>query len=324
MIGRAWLLALLVPGAASAQTVELPLDADSKVRFASAQEAAALLGRADPWIKELSPFDRSARIGQPDDPGEERFLEFAAAQAQGWSSEQIETLGAVVKSAAERIERLGLRLPLPPTVLMVRTTGAEEGSKPYTRANAIILPDSELDRPAEQMEHLFLHELFHIMSRHEPSLREPLYGVIGYRPCPGLPFPEELAALKMTNPDAFHHDSCIDVEAGGSARTVTPVLYAKGAYTEGGMFDSMVFRLMAVEESEGRWQPARDGDGLGLFEPGEVRGFFEKIGRNTRYVIHPEETMADNFVFAVVEREELPNPEIVAGMLELLRPEAKR
>jgi hypothetical protein len=64
--------------------------------------------------------------------------------------------------------------------------------------------------------------------------------------------------------------------------------------------------------------------GLGLLDPGEVSGFFEKIGRNTQYIIHHEETMADNFVFAIVEREDLPNPEILARLIEALRTTQKR
>ncbi len=305
---------------AQAGLLEIPFHAGSQVRFAAPEEATGLLAAADPWVQALSPFDRSARTGQTDDPGQEAFLEFAAAQAKAWSAAEMEIVRAVVESAGERIEGLGLQLSLPPIVLMVRTTGAEEGGKPYTRQHAIILPDDVLAWEADQLERLFLHELFHIMSRHDPSIRDALYGIIGYRPCRDVPFPEELGARKMTNPDAFHLDWCIDVEVAGAARTVTPILYAKAVYGGGELFDSMVFHLMAVEESKGRWRPARDHGGLKLFEPGEISGFLEKIGRNTGYIIHPEETMADNFVFAVLQRDELPSPEIPARLLEALRP----
>jgi len=122
---------------------------------------------------------------------------------------------------------------------MVRTNGNEEGHHAYTREHAIILPDDELGRTADGLEQLFLHELFHVMSRHDPSIRESLDGMIGYRACPDVPFPGELLPLKMTNPDAFHRDSCIDVEVAGAARTVTPVLYAGGAYTEGGLLEAL-------------------------------------------------------------------------------------
>ncbi len=305
---------------ALAPPIEIPFHAASKVRFASPEGAAALLGTADSWVQVLSPFDRAAFTGQPEDPGQEAFLELTAAQAKAWTAEQIETLRPIVESADRRIDRLGLRLSLPAVVLLVRTNGNEMSRLPYTRGHAIILPDEVLASSASELEELFLHELFHVMSRHDPSIREPLYGIIGYRACPGVPFPEELRPLKMTNPDAYHRDACIDVEAADAARTVTPVIYAKGPYTEGHFFEWLVFRLMAVEASEGRWRPARNDDDLTLFDLGEVSGFFEKVGRNTSYLIHPEETMADNFAYAILERDDLPNPEISTRVLEALRP----
>jgi hypothetical protein len=312
------LLTLLGTTGVEAQQTEIPFHSTTKVRFASTEEAAALLGTADPWVRALSPFDRSVRMKVSDDPGQDAFVKFAAEQAQAWSTEQIDEVRAVVESAGRRIERLGLQLSLPPIVLLVRTSGKEEFHFAYTRQHAIILPENVLNSPADELEALFLHELFHIMSRHEPSIRRDLYGIIGYYACQDVLFPEELLPLRITNPDAFHYDFCIDVETDGTALTVTPVTYARGLYTEGDMLDWMVFRLVGVERSEGQWRPARDEDGLELFEPQEVSGFFEKIGRNTDYIIHPEETQAVNFAYAIVERDELPNPEILARILDVL------
>ncbi len=47
-----------------------------------------------------------------------------------------------------------------------------------------------------------------------------------------------------------------------------------------------------------------------MFRPKEVDGFFEQIGNNTNYILHPEETLANNFVFLITEKKNLANPEI--------------
>lgn len=304
---------------AEPKPTEMPFHSATTLRFAPAEEAAALLGTADSWVEALSSFDRAARMRRPDDPGQGHFLDFAAAQSMDWTPEQISALRAAIQAADERIESLDLQLSLPSTVLLIRTSGEEESNAAYTRANAIILPDSMLGMPQDQLEQLFLHELFHIMSRHEPAIREPLYGVIGYSPCANVPFPAELLPLKMTNPDAFGLNFCIDVEAGGRSQTVTPILFAKGPYSGGTFFDYLVFRLMAVERSGGQWQPVRDDAEPRLFGPGEVSNFFEQIGTNTNYVIHPEETIANNFVFALTGRDDLPDPDITARLLDAMR-----
>ena len=68
------LMALAGLTVSRAQPTEIPFHAGSKVRFASIEEAAALLGAADPWVRTHSPFDHSARAGRSDDPGQAAFL----------------------------------------------------------------------------------------------------------------------------------------------------------------------------------------------------------------------------------------------------------
>jgi hypothetical protein len=57
-----------------------------------------------------------------------------------------------------------------------------------------------------------------------------------------------------------------------------------------------------------------------LVEVEAVEGFFEQIGRNTGYIIHPEEILADNFVLLVLGRTTppVPNPEIPEEMRAIL------
>ena len=43
----------------------------------------------------------------------------------------------------------------------------------------------------------------------------------------------------------------------------------------------------------------------------EVTGFHEKIGRNTGYILHPEEVLADNFALMVQGVSDVKSPEIL-------------
>jgi len=50
-------------------------------------------------------------------------------------------------------------------------------------------------------------------------------------------------------------------------------------------------------------------------DPRDMEGLFEQIGRNTRYLWHPEEILADNFALMAIGVErgaplKLPSPEI--------------
>ena len=59
-----------------------------------------------------------------------------------------------------------------------------------------------------------------------------------------------------------------------------------------------------------------------LYFTDDAANFDEVFGRNTGYVIDPEETLADNFSYALVygeEGREYPNPEIITAILDYLR-----
>ena len=57
---------------------KVPLNPTTTISFATAEEGAALLGAADSWALELSPFDRSAHSQQLEDPGLDARIDHAA------------------------------------------------------------------------------------------------------------------------------------------------------------------------------------------------------------------------------------------------------
>jgi hypothetical protein len=61
-----------------------------------------------------------------------------------------------------------------------------------------------------------------------------------------------------------------------------------------------------------------DGEPL-LLVPAKTKSFVEQIGQNTKYTIHPDEILADNFVHLVLQTEKLDSPQIVEKMRERLR-----
>ena len=48
-----------------------------------------------------------------------------------------------------------------------------------------------------------------------------------------------------------------------------------------------------------------------LLELQHLSGFVEQVGRNTNYIIHPEEILADNFALLMMGTRDVPSPEIL-------------
>jgi hypothetical protein len=293
------------------------------MRFASVEEAADALGRRDAFVESLSRFDLEVRL-QTDQPVEPKDLvEFARRQVVAWRPEQIEHVSAVIESV--RAKLAGLRQCLPPETLLIQTTGREEGNAAYTRGTAIILPTDKAALPRERLERLVLHELFHVISRHNLNLRAELYRMIGFEVAEEIALPPALRNRKITNPDAPKIDCRITLDHQGRQADFAPVLLASppqyDAEMGGSIFNYLTFRLIEVEPHEGSWRVAlRDGEPT-LVDPSQTPAFFERIGRNTKYIIHPDEILADNFVLMATDAEALATPGIVDAMRrELIRP----
>ena len=98
------------------------------------------------------------------------FLEFVGKNILAWNEAEKQKITSAVQGIQTELEALSL--PFPKKVFIVKTTGNEEGGAAYTRANAIVFPKADLKAPIAKVQEVICHELFHIMSRANPELRE--------------------------------------------------------------------------------------------------------------------------------------------------------
>jgi len=291
------------------------------VEFGGAAACARVLSARDTFVQAMSPFDRSARLKTDKDVSEAEYLAFAARQARDWSSAEKARLRPILESF--RVKTAGLNLRFPPTILLLTTTGLEEGMAAYCRGTSIVIPKAVIDRDPSQLQSLIFHELFHIYRTSNPAMRRDLYEIIGFEVCPEIVLPPELQARKITNPDAPLLDSFIRLRLDGGSVAATPVLLSKSERYDtkagGEFFDSMVFKVLILAETRDGLRPAMlPGGGADLRDPSALPSYFDQIGRNTQYIIHPEEILADNFVLMINEAPSVPSPSILQEMRVVL------
>jgi hypothetical protein len=306
---------------ASTFALDIPFGEGTVVRFADVPDGAAALTRRDDYIKGMSPFDRQVRPRTDRDVSEDELLAFMAGNVVPWTDADVKKLTPLIEDLASKAAPWKLKLP--PVVLLVKTTGREEGGAAYCRGPAIVLPQNLVGADPARLAKYLPHELFHVLSSHNPKLRDALYATIGFRPSNEVQLPEPLRSRKISNPDAPVIRHYITVTQDGRQMELVPVLYSKKPrYDAAGganLFAYLTFKLMQVENADGRWRPVLvDGNPV-LLDPDDVAGYHEQIGRNTRYIIHPEEILADNFVFLLDGRIDLPTPRIVEQMGKVLQ-----
>lgn len=311
--------------AASAAFADRPPGAPPAAVFATVDEARSLLTTRDEFVERLGDFDRRARVGRDGPVTTEDYLAFVAANVRDWPANEQAAVQDAFATIRPRLEALAL--PWPPAVTFIHTTGSEEGGAAYTRGEAIVLPPAVLapaGRPG--LARILAHELFHVLTRDNPALRTRVYAAIGFVPCGEVRLPAPLRERRITNPDAPRNDHCIAVDVDGSRAYAVPVIYARAPYDAtrtAPFFDYLELRLQVVQRAS-TLASTYDEPQPRLLELREVKGFFEQVGRNTRYVIHPEEILADNFALIVTQAKDVASPDVLGRIEAALRaPDAR-
>lgn len=284
-------------------------------KFADAEKAREILLAQDDYFNRMSPAEIAIRVRSPE--ADKTVADLKAQYSENlfdWSAEEIAQYRQIIeenRALWEPLEHL-----LPETVYYIKMNRNVEGGFPHTHANAILMP---LENPDGLDQHLFFHELFHIISRYNQARHASLYALIGFQACRFDETPE-VKGMHLTNPDVPVLGYYLALEDEAGAFNIMTFLYAAyPAYDEtvegdfGGHFG---FGLLRVEVAQEVCTPGLTADGdLDIRDPGSVPGFFAAIGGNTGYIIHPEEVLADNFAILMggnsdPEAPPLPNPEI--------------
>lgn len=290
------------------------------IRFATVEEGRKILTTRDDFVLAMSPFDRAGILKTNRDVSEKEYLEFVGKNILEWNENEKQIILSILNEIRPKLAAL----PFPDQVLIIKTTGREEGGAAYTRANAIVFPAGISTWNKEFLKRAVCHEPFHVLSRANPELKEKLYTAIGFVKCQNIDLPQDLKKRMITNPDAPLNDHCIMLKVNGKNEWAVPLIFSKTEKyipTQGGSFlSSMQFKFILIDrKSEDSATPIyRDGKPV-LIDPDQCSDLFEQIGKNTDYIIHPEEILADNFALLLMDKKDVPSPDKLKAIEDILK-----
>ncbi len=144
---------------------------------------------------------------------------------------------------------------------------------------------------------LLAHELFHVFSRADSRLRDNLYALLGFEFVLGFQYPAEMESGRGSNPDAFEYYHAVTVQAGSERVQVMPLLFSRLPLSEvlrlTNIMESLNMALVSVDTTTG--EARRGDDGHPIAYNLDNTNWVALMSRNTSYIIHPEEVLADNF-----------------------------
>jgi hypothetical protein len=299
----------------------------SIIELIAGEQAIEKLQQADDFINNLSPFDLASRLHTSSATVQDYF-QLISQHILPWDEQSTQTITSCIEYInTQCIKQLNL-LIFPPRIYVILTDGADESNAAYCRnENVIVFPQRMIG--FKEIRKIFIHELFHIWSKWSTNLatRDKLYASIGYHKIPvekSPEFPSKLLPLKMTNPDAplvmkYYINLKQKNDENEKIYKCTPILHAYQAFdvnSSSGFFAYLNATTLILDDIT--YQPLEP---LQYLSYRQASNFYDQIGNNTAYIIHPEEILADNFVFwmtSIDTLEKLTTPDVVNKMNEII------
>ena len=295
-------------------------------RFASKAEGQLLKMGDTIYYNRLSQADIDWRMRKENATIEE-FMEYGREQILDFTHEEQMAVSRAMAVIEDSLKAIACNLPIPEDIVFIKTTMKDEGSaNAYTIKNQIFLGSKFLvvdtDENPEahnRMLKTLAHELFHCISRNSPFFRQQMYSLIGFTVMDNeIDFPESVRARIMANPDVEKFDSFGTFVIDGEKRRCALLTLYKNTWAEA--YSKQGENADFIRNIDIFLIPLDDFNSC--FSTFQVSDFLKQVGKNTFYVLSPEECMADNFSFAVVPskpRDKYSSPKLIQDIIEKLR-----
>jgi len=286
------LCALLISSAvAQAGNVSLRC-AGSTIILLDSASAAPVSGKPDVYSREHTDFDRAIRLGKPG-ATEQEYLKAAAKDVQNWTLDEQTALKTYFATIDSVVSANKYHINLPDTIKVIKTTAREEfGAEGYTRENRIMLNVGAQPLSVG----LVAHELFHVISRYNPQLRDRIYGVFHFKPCNNIVYKPALGNKVITNPDCPFVAHYLTLNIKGEQKDVALIMYSPNDYHEGYTMDRYVaIGLLGLTGDDQHKAPLIEDGKPVIYNIETVPDFQAQVGSNTPYILHIEEISAEHF-----------------------------
>ncbi|MFK7947416.1 MAG: hypothetical protein AB8G11_07500 [Saprospiraceae bacterium] len=209
-----------------------------------------------------------------------------------------------IRFALRRIQQMCDEISMdifPQELKLVKTNMNHYGASVfYSRENTIIIPKNVLRRDLNtDFIKSMLREIFHIYTRYNYWKRMELYKKIGFEPIQNLDIPISLKNKILTNPDGV--EPCVIhnlSDRNNDNFSAVPIITVKHKNLQRSLsfYSNIEFSLYKIEGNK----IYMNEDGTSTIDIENIENFYEQIGTNTNYIIHPNEILADNFAMLVL------------------------
>ncbi|MBY9020178.1 MAG: hypothetical protein KGD67_03900 [Candidatus Lokiarchaeota archaeon] len=263
-----------------------------KAELVDAQTASSIIAEKDDYILNFSEFDLQSRLSTTEKVTKDDLVEFLSQQTVEWITSEENIINRIFDEL--NISYEPYKKYLLDSVKIIKTTGREECDAAYTRNKSIYVPISMVQWPYDELKELIAHELFHVVSTHNPKFRKDLYVKLGFNSCPELDVPTEYKQLYVSNPDTIGKNCYVAIQINGSKIKAVPFLYSETPYRGGYFFEYFRFTFLESEMKDKKCSPFYENNRPKFIDaPQKLFDLCEEIDPyDNQHRLHPEEILA--------------------------------
>lgn len=257
-----------------------------KFKLLSKSEAKSYIAKPDVYLNSLTPYYIKSILKKSDQY--DSFVKNFQNSCFDFNANSHEEIKEYEILFNHRLKQLNIDIDK--TIFLILTDGSDNIRLPYTKGEAIIIPNkrfSLFNNGSSQLLSyaLIAHETFHALSRNNTNLRKDCYKSLGWKDAGHNLFPEHILKDVFINPDAVSHDHYIEfTDRYNRAHNIAPIMYKGMGQNFFGVFDeNLQFeKLQHFNEFYG----------------------YNYLWKNTSYNNHPEELSAEHFMLLISKDQE--------------------
>lgn len=290
-----------------------PLSTSQKITFLDSLQATTAIIKDDKehFFDHIGKLDmaiqmkRNMPAAMPRDKALTDYKAFLKTEVLDFTPEDISFITEVFEDMFKYTNQLSKDI-FPNEIKLIKTHANHYGSSAYyTRENCIVIPKFVLDvKNKNAFMGTMYHELFHIYSRYNAEKRHQLYELIGFKKIGDinqLTMVDSLQQRILLNPDGINYAYAIELntDEGKSFQAIPIIIANQFGYTGSrpSFFNYLQFMLFETKEKNGSIQVLSNSNGDSYLDLRDLPDFHKQIKDNTQYIIHPDEILADNFMF---------------------------
>lgn len=300
----------------SKKTTEILLSGVNKVQLLDSTSASNAIIKDDleHFFDKMTAIDAMIQMRKqyPDSTKKDDIISeykgFLQRDVATFNKEEAEFIVKAMNEAFQLCQKVSTKF-FPDEIILIKSHGKPYGEDAYyTRENIIVVPEQALAKKNyDEFLRVMLHEISHIVTRTNPSVKAQLYALIGFKHIEGqLVINDSLKQRILTNPDGIDPNWATTLTTtGNQSAFAVPLLYAKTATvsaTPSEFFANMgfnYFELAAGADAQSFNVLTRGEKQQSTLNTEGINKMF-KDNYNTDYVIHPDEIVADNFVILMM------------------------